>query len=96
MVRDQKYDSNAESRKDGQMIITKSRTEPITIDTLNALLANFATGVITLDELWEAIEDAGDIEYFRSQFDAPVEFRNPPFPESIGNCMSSMDSEAGI
>jgi hypothetical protein len=73
------------------MIITKTQTEPLTIELLNALLANFATGAITLEQLWEAIERAEDAAYFRNNLINPMEF-----PDSIKNRMSGLDTEAGI
>ena len=78
------------------MIITKSRTEPITLETLDAFLANFATGIITLDELWEAIEDAGDIAYFKNKLLNPMDFSDIDFPDAIENHMSGVDAGHGI
>ena len=77
------------------MIITKPQ-EKLTIDTLNALLANFATGIITLDELWKAIEDAEDMQYFRVKAFNPHGTEFPKFPEFAENRMSGVDAETRI
>lgn len=78
------------------MIITKARTEPLTLDLLNALLANFATGLITCDELWAQIESCGDdceepsyCEDFGCVFQTDI-------PDVIRNRISGLDSGAGI
>jgi hypothetical protein len=60
MNENQKYDSNVESQGDRSMIMTKTCTEPLTLNLLNALLANFATGTISIYELWEQIESCGE------------------------------------
>ena len=73
------------------MIITKPQ-EKLTNDTLNALLANFDTGIITLDELWDAIDNAESKKHFRDNLvDSPFEF--PDFAE---NRMSGVDAETRI
>jgi len=92
VAKDQKYDSNAKSRRDGPMMIIKTRTEPLTLDFLNALLANFATGTISVYELWEQIESCSE------------DCKQPPFCGEFGCLLSSdmenyipdLDSEAGI
>lgn len=94
MSDDQIYDSNAKSTKDGTMIITKAQTEPLTISLLNALLANFATGTISLDELWSQIDqdqEVEDVAYFRHGLTNPIDL-----PECIKNRMSGPDTGAGI
>ena len=73
------------------MIITKPQ-EKLTIDTLNALLANFATGIITLDELWEAIDNAESMQSFRDGL-MSNSFELPDFAE---NRMSGVDAETRI
>jgi hypothetical protein len=71
------------------MITVSSKTEPLTLDTLNALLANFATGAISLDEVWGKIDECLDVEQFE-------QISPPAFPESLGNRLSGIDAEAGI
>jgi hypothetical protein len=68
--------------------------EPITLETLNALIANFATGINSLDELWENIEEAADMSYFRQNLMTPLEF--PAFSDDCKNHMPGADAEAGI
>ena len=70
------------------MIISKTQAEPLTLSLLNALLANFATGTITLDELWSQIDpEDEEVPYFADPVD---------LPESIKNRMSGLDTGAGI
>lgn len=74
------------------MIITKARTEPLTLDLLNALLANFATGTISIYELWDQLESCGsDCEQPSFCSDFGCLFSTDPT-----NRISGLDSEAGI
>ena len=73
------------------MIITEPQ-EKLTIETLDALLANFVTGILTLDELWEVIDNSKGMRCFHDKFMSDS-FELPEFAE---NRMSSVDAGTGI
>ena len=91
--------NNAEQRgviwKGEIMVISKiqpqPQTQPLTFSLLNILLANFATGVISLDELWSQIDSDEETECFRQDLIAPLDL-----PESIRNRISCFDADTGI